>query len=105
MLKNLVKKNMTKNKADKQASNQSGQGDKSDPLQQVTGLAVNEVLAEQLLIDTEEERLREIKFKNDHVEYLRVARKPLLFGMEENVTYTQHAHMSIQGCIQNFNNK
>ena len=45
-----------------------------------------------------------MKFKNDHVDYLRVARKPLQFGIEEAFTYTQHQHMQIQGCLQNFNN-
>ena len=51
-------------------------------------MAINEVAADQSLIDAEEEKMRENKFLNDHVEYLRVARKPLLFGMEENLTYT-----------------
>ena len=68
-------------------------------------MAVNDVLAEQSLIDAEEERQREIKFKNDHVEYLRVARKPLMFGLEEKLTYTQHAHLKINGVVQNNNNK
>ena len=49
--------------------------------------------------------MREKKFKNDHVEYLRVARKPLQFGIGEAITYTEHGHMKIEGCLQNFNNK
>ena len=71
----------------------------------VADLEVNEELAKQPLIDDEEEKQRERKFKNDHVEYLRVARKPLQFGIEEALTYNQHQHLNIQGVLQNFNNK
>ena len=53
-------------------------------------IEVNEELARQPLIDDEEEKQREKKFKNDHVEYLRVARKPLQFGIEEALTYNGH---------------
>ena len=70
-----------------------------------SSLAVNEVAHQQPLIDAEEEGLRELKFKNDHVEYLRMTKKPLQFGIEEALTYQGHQHMRIQGCLQNFNNK
>ena len=68
-------------------------------------LAVNAAIQVAPLIDQEEEKLKEEKFKNDHVEYLRVTRKPLLFGLEEQLTYTQHEKIPIEGCLQNFNNK
>jgi len=48
-----------------------------------SNLAVNAAIQVAPLIDQEEEKLKEEKFKNDHVEYLRVTRKPLLFGLEE----------------------
>ena len=101
MLKGAVKKA-------RDSSKQEG-GDqelrKSVRLNPVSEMAVNEVLLQQDLVDAEEEKERENKFKNDHVEYLRIARKPLQFGIEEELCYTQHQHMHIQGVIQNFNNK
>ena len=112
MLKSLVKKVV-------QTQNAGGAGElqgatdaageeqlnKSVRLNQVSDMAVNEQLNQQDLIDEEEEKQREDKFKIDHVEYLRIARKPLQFGIEEDQCYTQHQHMQIQGVIQNFNNK
>ena len=72
-MKALVKKVM-----DKQGSTVAGEKAKEGlVLNRVSDLAVNEELQKQPLIDDEEEKAREIKFKNDHVEYLRVARKPL----------------------------
>ena len=102
MLKSLVKKHMNQANATEKTQQEA---EVKQQNQQISDLAVNEVAADQSLIDAEEEKMRENKFLNDHVEYLRVARKPLLFGMEENLTYTQHAHMQLQGVVQNFNNK
>lgn len=95
MLKNIVNKAMTKKSPEPPTTeNQTADGAKTR-LNRVSDLAVNEVLQKQPLIDAEEERMREMKFKNDHVDYLRVARKPLQFGIEEAFTYTQHQHMHI----------
>lgn len=64
-----------------------------------SSLAVNDAIQVAPLIDLEEETQKETRFKNDHVEYLRVARKPLQFGIEEVLTYPQHLHMNIEGSL------
>ena len=41
----------------------------------------------------------DLKVKMEHVEYLRVANKPLLFGMEDDLQYPGHKHHHIKGII------
>jgi len=83
MLKNLVKKSIAltdrSNNTGGTATERAAGGDSTNrsKLKGVSNLAINEELQKQPLIDEEEERMRETKFLNDHVEYLRVARKPL----------------------------
>ena len=105
-MKQLVHKAMQPQKGkDATSDNQTDTGSVKARLKGISDLNLNEELKEQLLIKDDKERERETKFKNDHVDYLRVAQKPLQFGIEEAFTYTRHNHMQIQGCLQNCNNE
>lgn len=37
----------------------------------------------------------------DHCEYTRIANKSLIFGMEEQMTYTGHKHAHVKNCLAN----
>ena len=82
MLKNLVKKSIALTDRSNQTvgtATERGAGESTgrSKLKGVSNMAINEELQKQPLIDEEEERMREVKFLNDDVEYLRCARKPL----------------------------
>jgi len=61
-------------------------------------MAVNELIVNQNL-NEEEEKAPEVTFKDNHVDSLRISRAPLLFGIDAPLTYPQHQHMHIQGCL------